>query len=542
MAELPRYQPTGYLPADVPRLDFANLKESVAMTQGISAALDRLSSFAFKEAEEKARREGMQWAPENAPTPEQVLAAKDDPDALQKLFAKPGTVFGDAARKVQAIQLRTELESIGRQKLAELSIKSEKEGYTLDQIQQETKSLTNGYARAISAVDAEEGSRFRASISMVGSSLIATAAKKFENTFVEQRAALVTEHLASTPVTLANHIKTVSDPVELQALINAEFEKVLSVAGSVNKPGFVTEKAQDFEKIKLNAIIEYAISKDFAPTEIDGYRKLINKDYGKLSEVMKKVNIDKLKTQWLEKTGNIIEANNKTNSLALAVNQDQVNQILEDAYSGKIGSQDAFRKIKALNVTLPDSQMKALLSGEGAGAAPKEFGNYESMTQRGLLGENEINNLAEKGKMSWSQANKLKQQARNPDPQMRDASTYGRSAVGAPGEMTFGFGYEKGRNERLQGQLRLQKYEALQTGKPFDPMQVMIELVKKDNATEEHKKYELELKDFKDRLERQRIKFEEHRIYTKEDLKDLGKREIEILLDMQSKLKRDKDQ
>ncbi len=24
MAELPRYQPTGYLPADVPRLDFAN--------------------------------------------------------------------------------------------------------------------------------------------------------------------------------------------------------------------------------------------------------------------------------------------------------------------------------------------------------------------------------------------------------------------------------------------------------------------------------------------------------------------------------------
>jgi hypothetical protein len=512
------------------------------MTQGISAALDRLSSFAFKEAEEKARREGMQWAPETAPTPEQVLAAKDDPDALQKLFAKPGTVFGDAARKVQAIQLRTELESIGRQKLAELSIKSEKEGYTLDQIQQETKSLTNGYAKAISAVDAEEGSRFRASISMVGSSLIATAAKKFENTFVEQRAALVTEHLASTPVTLANHIKTVSDPVELQALINAEFEKVLSVAGSVNKPGFVTEKAQDFEKIKLNAIIEYAISKDFAPTEIDGYRKLINKDYGKLSEVMKKVNIDKLKTQWLEKTGNIIEANNKTNNLALAVNQDQVNQILEDAYSGKIGSQDAFRKIKALNVTLPDSQMKALLSGEGAGAKPKEFGNYESMTQRGLLGENEINSLSENGKMSLTQENKLKQQARNPDAPMRDALSYARAAVGAPGEMTFGFGYEKQRYERVQSQLRDKKYEALQTGKPFDPMQVVKDIIKVDSATTEHRQYESELQDFKDRLKRNNIKFDENRIYTDKDLEDVGKREKQILLELQSKLKRDKDQ
>ena len=541
MAELPRYQPTGYLPADVPRLDFANIKESIAMTQGISAALDRLSNFAFKEAEEQARREGMQWAPENTPTAEQVMAAKDDPDALQKLFAKPGTVFGDAARKVQAIQLRTELESIGRQKLAELSIKSEREGYTLDQIQKETKALTNGYARAISAVDAEEGSRFRASISMVGSSLIATAAKNFENTLVEQRAALVTEHLASTPVNIANHIKTIDDPIKLQALINAEFEKVLSAAGSVRKPGFVTEKAQDFEKIKLNAIIEYAISKDFAPTEIDGYRKLINKDYGKLSEVMKNVNLDKLKTQWLEKTGNIIESNNKANALSLSLNQDKVYEIFENVRSGKIGGQDAHRQIRALGVTLPDGQMKELLSGEGAGATPKEFGNYESMTQRGLLGENDINSLAEKGKMSWTQANKLKQQARNPDPQMRDALSYARAAVGAPGEMTFGFGYEKQRYERIQSQLREKKYDAFQTGKPFDPMQAVKDIIKTDSATAEHQQYQSELQDFKDRLKRNNIKFDENRIYTEKDLKDLGKREKDILLEMQTKLKRDKD-
>ena len=541
MAELPRYQPTGYLPADVPRLDFANIKESVAMTQGISAALDRLSNFAFKEAEEQARREGMQWAPENTPTAEQVMAAKDDPDALQKLFAKPGTVFGDAARKVQAIQLRTELESIGRQKLAELSIKSEREGYTLDQIQKETKALTNGYARAISAVDAEEGSRFRASISMVGSSLIATAAKNFENTLVEQRAALVTEHLASTPVNIANHIKTIDDPIKLQALINAEFEKVLSAAGSVRKPGFVTEKAQDFEKIKLNAIIEYAISKDFAPTEIDGYRKLINKDYGKLSEVMKNVNLDKLKTQWLEKTGNIIESNNKANALSLSLNQDKVYEIFENVRSGKIGGQDAHRQIRALGVTLPDGQMKELLSGEGAGATPKEFGNYESMTQRGLLGENDINSLAEKGKMSWTQANKLKQQARNPDSPMRDALSYARAAVGAPGEMTFGFGYEKQRYERIQSQLREKKYDASQTGKPFDPMQTVKDIIKADSATVEHQQYQSELQDFKDRLKRNNIKFDENRIYTEKDLKDLGKREKDILLEMQTKLKRDKD-
>ena len=122
MAELPRYQSTGYLPADVPRLEFANIKESVAMTQGISAALDRLSSFAFKEAEEKAKREGLQYGAENMPSAEQVMTAMQEGKNPAELFAKPGTYFGDAARKIQAGQLRNELEVLGRQDLDRKSV------------------------------------------------------------------------------------------------------------------------------------------------------------------------------------------------------------------------------------------------------------------------------------------------------------------------------------------------------------------------------------------------------------------------------------
>jgi hypothetical protein len=48
------------------------------MTQGISAALDRLSSFAFKEAGEKAQREGMQYGAENMPSAEQVMRAMEE--------------------------------------------------------------------------------------------------------------------------------------------------------------------------------------------------------------------------------------------------------------------------------------------------------------------------------------------------------------------------------------------------------------------------------------------------------------------------------
>jgi hypothetical protein len=73
-------------------------------------------------------------------------------------------------------------------------------------------------------------------------------------------------------------------------------------------------------------------------------------------------------------------------------------------------------------------------------------------------------------------------------------------------------------------------------------MQVIKEIIKVDSATTEHKQYETDLNDFKIRLERNGVKFDQNRIYTAQDLKDVGKRERDILLDMQSKLKRDKDQ
>jgi hypothetical protein len=72
-------------------------------------------------------------------------------------------------------------------------------------------------------------------------------------------------------------------------------------------------------------------------------------------------------------------------------------------------------------------------------------------------------------------------------------------------------------------------------------MQIVKDIIKADSATTEHRQYESELQDFKDRLKRNNIKFDENRIYTDKDLKDLGKREKDILLEMQTKLKRDKD-
>jgi hypothetical protein len=225
MAELPRYQSTGYLPADVPRLDFANIKESVAMTQGISAALDRLSSFAFKEAAEIAQREGAQYGVENAPTMDQLLKAQEVGQTPEQLFAKPGTYFGDAARKVQAQQVRIDFEAKARQNLEAVSSRINSGSFTLDEIQTEIKAITtkNGsYRKVLASVDADEALKFSASITSAGNAVYKKAIDQFLKLEAIKNEDAVTNSLNAFSTSIADILKTDQNPLTVLERVKTE--------------------------------------------------------------------------------------------------------------------------------------------------------------------------------------------------------------------------------------------------------------------------------------------------------------------------------
>lgn len=56
MAELPRYRESGLVSGDIPRLDFANIREQAQGMSTVSSALDRLSEFAFGAAKKEQDR------------------------------------------------------------------------------------------------------------------------------------------------------------------------------------------------------------------------------------------------------------------------------------------------------------------------------------------------------------------------------------------------------------------------------------------------------------------------------------------------------
>jgi len=534
MATLPLYQQTGYLPADVPRLDLANLKEQANQLNTITSALDRVSNFAFKKAAEQAEREGLQYGAENQPSLDQVMAAMQRGESPQELFAKPGTVFGDAARKVQAAQLRNELEVLGRKKFADLSAAVDNTSFNLQEVQQEIASITNGYARAVSSVSPEEGLKFRASMATAGNSVYVKATERAAQIYNEGLKANADELISQTPIILADTFKAESDPVMLAQRVAIEKQRVFDIARDAG-PKFLTEKLADFERQLLNAVTDYAASPEFSKNALDGLNRINRNDFGKMSEVMKRVNKDKLIKNYSDRMGEMATAWKRANELENSTKIDEVNLIKDQMYAGQISGTVALNRIKALGVNLPDSERKSMLDGDNAGANAMMYGQFESMADRQLVGESYFDELANNKVISWKQANTLKKVVRNDNPEMSRARQLIQNTLGVPDMTAPGFGMEKQTVANLNAQLLQAQSAARANGEAFNPMDFAQTLIKSKEADLVIQKQRSKADRIARKFEAKKISYDKTRTYTADDLNRLGfgKAEAESILRIQ---------
>lgn len=522
MATLPLYQPTGLLPADIPRLDRADVKESQAQLTTITSSLDRMSQFAFKKADEQAEREGLQYGAENQPSADQVMAAMEAGKSPQELFAQPGTTFGNAARKVQAGQLRNELEVKARNEFSRLSGMIEAGSFNLKEVQTQIKAITDGYGRAISSISPEEGLRFRASAGSAGAPVYAKAADRAYKIYGEGVKANADDLISQSPTILADLMQVETDPVLLAERVLVERQRVMDIAAQTNDPQFFAEKRADFDRALMGAIVDYTASPKFAKNPVEGLRKMQAGDFGQLDGVMKRVNKDKLIKMYVDRNGEIATAWKRTSELNAAVNADEMNAVQDQFYAGKISGQQVLNQAKALGITLPDEQRKALISGEGAGANAMMYGQFESLADRQVVGESYFDNLANNKVITWKQANDLKKIVRNDNPEMTRAREFIRNSLGVPDMMAPGFGQEKKTVADLTTQLQIEQQKARAAGEPFNPFEAAQVLVKSQSAQLIIKDNENKQKRIQDKFTKQGVTYDPSRTYTQEDLKRLG--------------------
>ena len=522
MATLPLYQPTGYLPADIPRLDRADVKESQAQLTTITSSLDRMSQFAFKKAEEQAEREGLQYGAENQPSAEQVMAAMEAGKSPQELFAQPGTTFGNAARKVQAGQLRNELEVKVRNEFSRLSGMVDAGSFNLKDVQTQIKAITDGYGRAISSISPEEGLRFRASAGSAGAPVYAKAADRAYKIYGEGVKANADDLISQTPTIIADLITVEKDPVLLAERILIERQRVWDIAAQTNDPQFFAEKRADFDRALMGAIVDYTATPAFAKNPVEGLRKMQAGDFGQLDRVMTRVNKDKLIKMYVDRNGEIATAWKRTSELNAAVNADQMNAIQDQFYAGQISGQQVLNQAKALGITLPDDQRKALITGEGPGANAMMYGQFESLADRQVVGESYFDNLASSKVITWKQANDLKKVVRNDNPEMTRAREFIRNSLGVPDMMAPGFGQEKKTVADLNTQLQTLQQQARANGEAFNPFDAAQVLVKGEAAQLVVKQNENKQQRLEKRFTDKKIVYERSRTYTIGDLKLLG--------------------
>lgn len=137
----------------------------------IAEALDRMSASLFGDAFRQREKEGLQFAAENPPTPEQIEAAKNGRLDDLDLGGNPLSVFQQAVRKSRALQLSQQFEMEGNAKLVEMLEKVKLGQADGQQILTQIQTMTDGLGRTLSQIDPEAAYKFRATMATTGNSI-----------------------------------------------------------------------------------------------------------------------------------------------------------------------------------------------------------------------------------------------------------------------------------------------------------------------------------------------------------------------------------
>jgi hypothetical protein len=306
MAELPRYQQTGRVFADVPQLDFANVRESFKRSQSMAAGLDRLSNFANKFAEKAVVEKAEKFAVDNPITLAQIQEAQKsgvDPEELVKASGG-GVLWQETLRKFQGEQLRSQLEVEAQTAMVDIYNKVELGELTdIGEIKSKFESVINGMSTPLKQISPESALRFQHSTGSTAKTLVENSTKKLRDDYFLYNQQLGKKFLDDSVIVARTTIETIKDPVLLmekkRAMSNTLFMQ--------NKEGglkFAAEQAKAFDdrwdELVANRFENIALDVRFAEDAITGLpnisltmQKLANGELGESSALWSAYDQDK---------------------------------------------------------------------------------------------------------------------------------------------------------------------------------------------------------------------------------------------------------
>lgn len=286
MAELPRYQQTGRIFADLPQLDFVNVRESMKRSQTIGASIDRLSSFAAKSAEKYVEQEAEKYAVENPITIDDIRQAQESGISAEELIKASGggTIWEDTLRKYQGEQLRTQLEVQGSAAMTNiLSMVEAGQLSDPNEIKQKFESAIAGFERPLLEINPDSAVAFKKSMGVTASTFYKSALDKLTKDYINDQQVTSQFNIDNQLKIAKEFFKTETDPAKIEATRELLFKRVYEQSRN-GGTAFAQKQAEtflkDFDALKLNRFTEIATSPEFASDMTTAVSRISKGDFG----------------------------------------------------------------------------------------------------------------------------------------------------------------------------------------------------------------------------------------------------------------------
>lgn len=490
MARLQRFQESGLISADVPRLDFANVREEAKSFASVSESLDKISQFAFGKVREQEKE----------------------------------------ANKILGIQLRADTELEVQKVLDNLSGMADRNELTYEQAQNEVKAM-QGFARGLAEVDIEQASGLMRSISTSGNALL----RKVSDIETAKYAADIDVKSSQLVRSLSKNLQDVwglyrNGQMTDDEVIQYEAGARGVMAGLAGQSKDTIKKYLDadgqFEKARIaarnNTMTQYFTSKDFADRPSDALAKLRAGDGGTFSPVwsrMDEAERDGVVQTMLKRQADDLQIIDRDNKLSTERNRAANYADYNLFYMGSIGGDELLRRFDSRGYIPSREELKQIKEGDVPGAPDNYFGALQYKARQGQMGLEEANSLFSSRRISLKQRNDLFgliDKTERPD--IAQAKEYISNAM-TPDPMKP---TTKGAIRRAETTNRLMDefFDAQKEGKPFDARGRAQTLVRERLDSEDMKALKEDQSRLRQKLDKAGLSYNED--YTDETLKRAG--------------------
>lgn len=277
MAELPQYRRAGVLTAGIGRVDLAGDREGLQFAGALGEKLDRMSQWAFGEAMDQAKEQGLQYGAENPVTMQQLRDAVTAGVSPDKLFQKKGTAFGDAARAMQVASITADVELDAQTRLNALKQGVERGDLELTDAQKQIQAMLDGYGQTMAGVDPKASLKLRASLGTAANSAFLSMSNTYAKKQDELRKIGVDNWITTTVAEqVRSHIEA-GDTVDpetgnkvtpLQRIDATLRRTMLASVANIGDPVYARQAIKEFDKVvsdaRVNALTKIAQDPKFA--------------------------------------------------------------------------------------------------------------------------------------------------------------------------------------------------------------------------------------------------------------------------------------